>query len=71
MSEKYVTLIGAEQVQQAANHMVSAAHEMGRAASNIEGALERHRIAMDDWLQRFEAVVEKLNQLETIITTGS
>lgn len=57
MSERHVTLIGAEQVQSAANRMVDAADRMGRAASSIDDTMIRHQRFLDDWLQRFEAVV--------------
>lgn len=53
----HITLLGAEQVQSAASTMRSAADEMSRAASNIDGALERHQRFMDDWLSRFEQVL--------------
>ena len=56
MSE-YMHLVGAEQVQTAANSMRSAAEEMQSAARNIEGSLERHRRWADDWLQTFEKIL--------------
>jgi hypothetical protein len=56
MSE-YMHLVGAEQVQSAANSMKNAAEEMQRAAANMEGSLERHRRWADDWLQTFERVL--------------
>lgn len=56
MSERYVTLLGAEQVQSAANSMQDAASRMQRAADTIADALDRHRSFMEDWLVRFEAV---------------
>ena len=56
MSE-YITLMGAEQVQNAASMMVRAAEQMARAASNMDDALERHRRLMDDWLGRFAEIV--------------
>jgi hypothetical protein len=42
MSEKYVTLMGAEQVQQAAGTMREAANTIHRAANEITYALEKH-----------------------------
>jgi predicted small secreted protein len=60
MSDKYMTLLGAEQVQSAANTMRSAAEDMQRAASSIDETFRRHHMFMDDWLSRLEAVlVEK------------
>ena len=53
----YVTLVGAEAVQRAANTMLSAAETMNRASENLDDALHRHRLFMDDWLQRLEAVI--------------
>lgn len=54
---EYVTLMGAEQVGTAARTMSSAASEMVRAASNIDGALERHQRFMDEWLNRLEQIL--------------
>lgn len=51
----YVTLMGAEEVSRAGHNMQQAATEMSRAASNIDGALQRHQMFMEDWLQRYEA----------------
>jgi len=47
-----VHLVGAEQVQTAANTMKAAAAEMSRAASAIQEALERNQRFMDEWLTR-------------------
>lgn len=55
-----VHLIGAEDVRSAGNTISGAADEMKRAAGNIDYALQQHQRFMDDWLQRFEAVVDKL-----------
>ena len=56
MSE-YMHLIGAEQVQTAANTMREAAHDMQNAASTMDFSLQQHRNLMDDWLQRLEQVL--------------
>lgn len=56
MSERYVTLLGAEQVQSAASTMARAAEDMNRAASTISAAFEQHQRFMDDWLQRLEDI---------------
>lgn len=53
----YVTLLGAEQVQSAANTMKHAAEEMTRAASSLQWALEQHERRMTEWLDRFEMVL--------------
>jgi hypothetical protein len=57
----YVTLLGAEQVQSAANTMSHAADEMKRAANMIDDSLRSQRDFLDDWMLRFEAAVEKLS----------
>lgn len=51
----YVTLLGAEQVQAAANRMASAADDMQRAASSISESVERLVRALDDHAIRIEA----------------
>lgn len=56
---EYITLLGAEQVQSAANTIRSAADEMSRAASSIDNALHTHRMFMDDWLMRYQLVMEE------------
>lgn len=56
---EYMHLVGAEQVQNAARQMQSAAEETGKAAGSIAYSLEMHHRFMDDWLQRFEAALEK------------
>jgi hypothetical protein len=66
MSDRYVTLAGAEQVQSAAGTMSRAADEMQRAAGNISHALEQHQRFMDDWLQRFAQQVERLQPVEPL-----
>ncbi|MGY3588020.1 hypothetical protein [Bradyrhizobium sp. USDA 4350] len=60
MSDRYVTLLGAEQVQSAANRMSSAADEMKNAAGVVDDALRSQRQFLDDWMIRFEAAVEKM-----------
>jgi len=54
---EYIHLVGAEQVQNAANSMRSTAAEMQAAVRNMEGSLERHRRWADDWLQTFEKIL--------------
>jgi len=56
MSEKYITLLGSEQVQSAASTMARAAEDMNRAASSISAALESHQRFLDDWLSRLEDI---------------
>ena len=62
MSDKYMTLLGAEQVQSAANAMRSAAAGMQSAASSIDEALSRNQRFLDDWLARFIEAIEQQEQ---------
>jgi RecA/RadA recombinase len=55
----YITLLGAEDVSRAANSMRDAASTMSSAASSMVSAVEFQQRVMDDWLNRFEAVLEK------------
>ena len=57
MSE-YIHLVGAEQVQSAANRMASAAEDMKRAASQMDESLMRQQRFLDDWLLRLEEVLK-------------
>ncbi len=50
-------LVGADDVRAAGNAIARAADVMDQAATNLDGALERHQRFMDDWLQRFESVL--------------
>lgn len=54
----YITLMGAEQVQSAANTMRSAADTMSSAAGNMAYALEQHQRFLDDWLVRLDGVLQ-------------
>ena len=54
-----VRLIGTEDVIRAGHAMNGAADTMLAAARNMESALVLHQRFMDDWLQRFEAVIAK------------
>ena len=57
----YITLLGAEQVQNAAYSIKEAANTMTRAADCIDGALQRNRIFLDEWLQRLEAILNTID----------
>lgn len=59
MSDRYIQLIGADDVRSAASTMSSAASEMRGAASSIQHSLEMHQRFLDDWLMRFQDVMEK------------
>lgn len=56
----HILLIGADDVRSAGHSMKQAAEDMRSAANTIDCALDRHRSFLDEWLLRFEAVVEKL-----------
>lgn len=47
--------MGAEDVAHAGRQMAAAANDMLRAAAQIEETFQRQRVAMDEWLERFEA----------------
>ncbi len=53
----YMTLLGAEEISRAGFVMREAGSEMSRAAGNMDEALRRHQLFMDDWLQRLERVL--------------
>lgn len=55
-----IHLHGAEDVRVAGSRMVDAADTMRSAASNIDGSMENFKRFMDDWLQRFEAAVDRM-----------
>jgi hypothetical protein len=57
---EYVHLIGAEDIRSAGNSMRSAADDMRSAASSIDSSFDRHQRFLDDWLQRFEAALERV-----------
>ncbi len=61
MSERYVTLLGADDVRSAASTMSSAAHNMQSAASSIQHSFEMHQRFLDDWLMRFQDAMDKSN----------
>ncbi|HXU23044.1 MAG TPA: hypothetical protein VN697_03330 [Tepidiformaceae bacterium] len=58
-----VYLVGHEDVRSAASVMQSAADDMRNAAGTISSAVYDHRVAMQDALDRFEGLVERLEAL--------
>lgn len=52
-------LTGSEDVRTAGNTMANAADTMAHAADTMNAALERHQRFLDDWLSRFEQIIEK------------
>lgn len=57
---EFIHLTGTEDVQRAASQMSSAAHEMKNVASSIEHTFFLHQRFLEEWIQRFEAVIDKL-----------
>lgn len=57
MPDRYMHLVGSEQVQSAACTMQSAAEQMSRAAASIDESFARHQRFLEDWIVRFESVV--------------
>jgi phosphoribosylpyrophosphate synthetase len=62
-----LVLIGADDVRSAGGTIARAAETMSSAASTISSALEQHQRFMEDWLQRFEFVIDKMPQSISII----
>ena len=56
----YIHLIGAEDVRRAGATISGAATTMQRAASQIEDSLDRHRMFLEEWLSRFEAIIKEV-----------
>jgi hypothetical protein len=56
---EFITLLGAEDVQRAGHTMSSAAQDMKMAASSLDDTLHRQRLFLDDWLMRFENIIEQ------------
>ncbi len=54
----YVHLLGAEGVANAGHAMERAATEIKNAALSMEHSLSQHERFMDDWLNRFEAILQ-------------
>lgn len=68
MGERDHYLHGAEDVRSAANTMSNAADRMRDAANSFIDAADKiatknweHEVAMGQWLERFEAAVEKMH----------
>jgi hypothetical protein len=53
-----IHLIGAEDVHSAGYTIKRAAEEMSQAVRNFDWALERHQRFLDDWLVRFETIMQ-------------
>lgn len=55
----YITLLGAEDVQRAANSMRQAADDMQRAANLYQESTYQQQQFMNDWLIRFEQALKE------------
>lgn len=54
-----IVLIGAEDVRRAGVQIANAAQEARQIQGWQAEEMQRHRTFMDEWLDRFEAVLEK------------
>lgn len=54
----YVTLIGAEAVEQAGHRISAAAESMSRSAATMEHALIKHSRSLEESVERLEALLE-------------
>ena len=54
-----IHLIGADDVSHAAVRMKEAAHMMSNVSSNIQLSLEAHQRFLDEWLGRFEEIMDR------------
>jgi len=57
----YITLLGAEKVENAARSMNTAAETIRQSVGNLDGILHRHRLWMDEWMYRMEALKGEQN----------
>lgn len=55
----YITLLGSEAVERAAQSMRESAIEMQRAASAFDSAVDRHIRAMEDFASRMSSIREE------------
>ena len=56
---EFIHLIGSEQVSTAGHNMMRAAEVMSNVSSNMQLVFEEHQRFLDDWLRRYEEVVER------------
>lgn len=54
-----ILLIGADEVRSAGNTIANAADSMRQTQNWQTEEMQRHRIFLDEWLARFEAVLER------------
>lgn len=66
-----MTLVGAEQVQRAANLIAGAADQMARVVSGLDAILVRHAVNQDAWLDRLQAILAEHEKEMGIIMAGA
>lgn len=59
---EYMTLLGAEDVRQAASIIRNAAETMRQAASHIESVFAQQRLFIDDRFMQLEALVKQITE---------
>jgi len=59
---EYITLLGTEDVRNAGGSMRAAANDMMHAASTISEAVTQHQNILDEFIDRFEIAIEKINK---------
>ncbi len=68
---EYIHLVGAEQVQSAANSMWGAGDKMSQAASSMQQAVSEHQRILDNFLVEFRDTLEAASRdsaLRTALT---
>lgn len=55
-----IHLYGAEIVREAGRTIAAAASDMRSAVSSLDDTLHRHRLFLDDWLDRFTMQVDRI-----------
>jgi pyridoxal biosynthesis lyase PdxS len=65
-----VYLCGSEDVAQAGRNVAGGAEVIRNAVGNLDDALFRHGRALDEWLDRFESVLEQDRAARAASATG-
>jgi hypothetical protein len=61
---EFMYLHGTEKVQDAAHSIADAARLITQAAAHMDESLRLHRQWMDDWISRFEIIMNRRNDAE-------
>ena len=59
-----IFLVGSEEVKNAGYSIARAAESMGYTSGNMQVVLEAHQRFLDDWLLRFETILEARSNRE-------